>query len=207
MLRLLAYVWVYINREHRIVRASQPYFLYELCWGSITSLSTIVAISFDESYGWDEQQLSRACVATPWLLSLGHIITYGALFSKLWRINKVLQLSRRRIDVRQVVWPSAILFLAALIILGLCAGLDSMQWRRVQVNSETGETIGRCDSEHFAAFLIPLVLIMIIPTVLTMIMAWKTKDIDGSYSESYWISVMVIVQLEVIFIAVHTLSL
>jgi gamma-aminobutyric acid type B receptor len=197
-----AVVWVFLHRKHRIVVAAQPYFLYELCGGAIISASTIFAISFDESYGWSDQQLGRACMATPWLLSLGHIITYGALFSKLWRINKVLQVSRRKIEIRHVAWPSAILFIAAIAILSLWTGLDSMTWQRAETDSVTGESIAQCQSDHIAGFMIPLVVLMLLPSILTAVMAWKTKDIDGSYSESYWICIMNVVQLEIILIAV-----
>jgi hypothetical protein len=197
-----AAVWVFLHRKHRIVTAAQPYFLYELCLGAIISASTIFSISFDESYGWSDQQLGRACMATPWLLSLGHIITYGALFSKLWRINKVLQFSRRKIEIRHVAWPSAILFVAAIAVLSLWTGLDSMTWQRAEIDSDTGASIAQCQSDHLAGFMIPLVVLMLLPSLLTAVMAWKTKDIDGSYSESYWICIMNVVQLEIILVAV-----
>jgi hypothetical protein len=200
-------VWVYVYRKHRIVVAAQPYFLYELCLGIFISASTIFTISNDESYGWTDQELGRACMAIPWLLSLGHIITYGALFSKLWRINKVLQFSRRKIEIRQVAWPSALLFVAAIAILSLWTGLDSMVWKRDEIDSVTGESIAKCESDHFVAFITPLVILMLLPSLLTAFMAWKTKDVDGSYSESYWISIMIVVQLEVILIALPMISL
>jgi hypothetical protein len=200
-------IWVYLHRTHRILLAAQPYFLYALCFGSVISASSIFSISFDESYGWSDQQLGGACTATPWLLALGHIITYGALFSKLWRINKVLQFSRRKIEVGHVAWPSAILFAAAIAILSLWTGLDSMTWKRVETDPVTGESFAECQSEHFAAFMVPLVLIMLLPSLLTAIMAWKTKDIDDSYSESYWICIMIVVQLEVIVVSVPMIAL
>jgi hypothetical protein len=43
---------------------------------------------------------------------------------------------------------------------------------------------------------------MLLPSILTAVMAWKTKDIDGSYSESYWIFIMNLVQLEITLVAV-----
>lgn len=42
-----------------------------------------------------------------------------------------------------------------------------------------------------------LALIMFIPTLLTGIMAWKTADVDERFSDSYWVSVLIIVQIEV----------
>ena len=96
--------------------------LYVLVLGSMVSSSTIVTISNDEGIGWSDEQLDKACMATPWLLSLGHIVTYGARFSKLWRVNKVLQFVRRTIEILQVAWPSGLLVFVALL-------LDLSLWR------------------------------------------------------------------------------
>jgi hypothetical protein len=200
-------LWVYIHRKHRVLRAAQPQFLYVVALGAAISVSTIIPISFDESYGWSEQQLSRACMAIPWLLSLGHIITYGALFSKLWRINKVLQFSRRKVDVKQVAWPTAVLAVLALLVLSIWTGLDSFKWERDEINALTGESIGECRSDHMTAFLSALVVLMVIPTILVGGMAWKTKDVDDAYSESQWIFTMIVVQMEVILVAVPTITI
>jgi hypothetical protein len=35
--------------------------------------------------------------------------------------------------------------------------------------------------------------------VLTGVMAWKTKDVDNAYAESWWIFVLFLVQLQVRF--------
>jgi hypothetical protein len=148
-------VWVYIHREHRVLRAAQPHFLYVLAFGSAAvSASTIFVVSLDESHGWSEQQLSRACMAIPWLLSLGHIITYGALFCKRRRINKVLQFSRRKIDMKQVAWPFAVLAFLTLVIFSLWTALDSLQWTRDETNEITGESIVQCRSNEWPQFLV-----------------------------------------------------
>jgi hypothetical protein len=200
-------VWVYLHRNHRVLQAAQPHFLYLLAIGSAVSVSTVIPISFDESTGLSQQELDRMCMAIPWLLSLGHIITYGALFTKMWRINKVLQFSRRKIEVKQVAWPSTVLTVLALFVLSLWTGLDSFKWEREEINDVTGESISQCQSQHWGSFLSPLVVLMIIPTIMTGVMAWKTKDVDDAYSESQWISTMIIVQVEVIVVAVPTMTI
>lgn len=205
LMALITVVWVYIHREHRVLRGAQPHFLYVLAVGSAISASTLIPISLDERNGLSEEQLSKACMSIPWLLSLGHIITYGALFSKLWRINKVLQFSRRKINIRQVVWPTIILEGLALFVLSMWTGLDAFQWEREEVNEVTGESIGQCQSEHMGSFLTALVILMLIPTIMTGYMAYVTKDVDDVYSESQWIFTMIVVQTEVIFVAVPTL--
>jgi len=75
-------VWVGYKRKSQVVKAAQPEFLGVLCIGSIITSFAILTLSFDESYGWSEKQLSGACMATPFLFVSGYIIAYTALFSK-----------------------------------------------------------------------------------------------------------------------------
>ena len=70
-------------------------------------------------------------------------------------------------------------------------------WDRVEIDTDTGESIGRCNSDWFGAFIWPLAFIMFVPTVLTGFMAWKTVDVDASYSDAFWVGVLILVQLEV----------
>jgi 7 transmembrane sweet-taste receptor of 3 GCPR len=77
-----ALVWVLVNRSHRVVIAAQPPFLYVLCLGATLSSLVILTQSFDESYGWTDDMLDKACLAMPWLVSLGVMVIYCALFTK-----------------------------------------------------------------------------------------------------------------------------
>jgi len=169
-----------VHREHRVVKAAQPYFLYLICLGAAVCASAIFPLSFDESYGWSSTQLSHACMSVPWVFSLGYMITYGALFSKLWRVNKVLQPVHRKIDIKQVLWPFVALTALTVLILSLWTGLDPLKWEREAINSITGESIGQCQCDNIMAFLAPLIAVMLIPTLLTAYMAWRTKDVDGA---------------------------
>jgi hypothetical protein len=109
-----------------------------------------------------------------WALLLGRITTYGALCSKLWCINKVLQFTWRKIDIL------GILMVSVLAVLSLWTDLTWMQPGREETNALSGESIGECSTDHMVAFLVPLVVLMLIPTVLTGFMAWKTKDVDDA---------------------------
>jgi hypothetical protein len=75
-------IWIFVNRKHRVLTASQPIFLYQLCFGSALVVASILPISFDESSGWSESQLSAGCKTIPWLIMMGHVIQYMAIFSK-----------------------------------------------------------------------------------------------------------------------------
>jgi len=58
--------WVFLRRNHRVLRASQPVFLYLIAFGTAIEALTIVTISNDESYGWSTESLSISCMANPW---------------------------------------------------------------------------------------------------------------------------------------------
>jgi len=130
---------------------------------------------------------------------MGVIVIYGALFSKLWMVNKVLQFRRAKILKRRVVWPFALMVVTALLVLSLWTGLDPLEWVRVETNEDSGESVGQCNCENLAAYITPLALVTVIPMLLTGLMAWKTKDVDHAFSESTWIFALFLVQLEVRF--------
>ena len=69
---LLCALWVFLNRKEKIVRASQPSFLYLLVAGAIMVAISLVFISFDEDKGWSESQLDRGCSIFPWVFVLGY---------------------------------------------------------------------------------------------------------------------------------------
>ena len=75
-------IWVFIMREDRIVKASQPEFLYLLCAGSTMVALSLFFISFDEDKGMSEDQLSAFCSVFPWLFVIGYQVMYLALFFK-----------------------------------------------------------------------------------------------------------------------------
>jgi hypothetical protein len=76
LLALASAAWVFVNRDTRIVAASQPEFLYSLCFGAALVASSSYFFSFDESYGFSEQQLSRGCSAYVWFFVIGYLIMF-----------------------------------------------------------------------------------------------------------------------------------
>ena len=158
--------------------------------------------------------LDSACMATPWLLTLGYMILYLSIFSKLYRINKVLQFRRRKVSTRAVAGPFFLLFVASIIVLSIWTAVDPYLWVRREVNAVTGETYGSCSSSNASGAVgvpleygIPLVAIAAIAAILTFAMAWKTKDIDEKFSESNWTFYALFLQCELMLVAIPILLL
>eukprot|EP00567_Pseudictyota_dubia_P007638 CAMPEP_0197444824 /NCGR_PEP_ID=MMETSP1175-20131217/10194_1 /TAXON_ID=1003142 /ORGANISM="Triceratium dubium, Strain CCMP147" /LENGTH=1207 /DNA_ID=CAMNT_0042975677 /DNA_START=307 /DNA_END=3930 /DNA_ORIENTATION=+ len=200
-------LWVYANRRTRIVRSAQPQFLYLLCFGSMLSASSIAFTSYDESYGWSEDKLSAACVAFPWLFTMGYIIIYASLYMKLLRIHCVLQFRKNRqgVPLRQIAWPFVILLLLAAAALTVWTVVDPFTWVRETVTEIPPRTCGMCMSENIWAYVVPLAFIITVATVLTAYIAWKARDIPCEFQESSWIYYGVFAHLQSWIVAVPVL--
>jgi len=201
-----ASLWVYRYRESSIVKASQPLFLHILCLGALVSSFSIFTLSFDENNGGGKelnaQQLSVMCASFPWLVCLGFLVIYCALFSKLWRINKVLQFSRRKVTIKHVIGPFVVLVISAVIVLTVWSTTYPLKWERKEIDLETGESYGKCQNEHSLIFAVTLVLVVLLSFVMTGTMAWITKDVDEKYAETQWIFYTIFVQIQVLLVAI-----
>ena len=99
------------------------------------------------------------------------------------------------------MWPMAALLTASLLVLLLWTVLDPLVWYRNVVDDISGESFGSCQSDSIKIFGPLQVLVLSPPTFLTAWMAWKTKDVDQLYTESWWIFVMIATQVEIVVVA------
>uniref|UniRef100_A0A6V2K2C7 G-protein coupled receptors family 3 profile domain-containing protein n=1 Tax=Ditylum brightwellii TaxID=49249 RepID=A0A6V2K2C7_9STRA len=206
-INLIMATWVFINRKKRPVRVSQPLFLGFICFGSITSLISIILISFDESYGVSATYLGKMCNAALWFFFLGYLIVYSTIFSKLWRINKVLSLRRRVVKPIHVAAPATILITCAIIVLVVWVIVDPLKWDRQTIDDFTGETFGRCSSRYVTVYISVLTALCVIATFIAGIMAYKCKDISDEFAETRYIFTAILTQVQVWIIGIPIIIL
>lgn len=82
-------LWIYFNRQTRVIKASQPFFLYLFCFGLILKASSTIPHTFDAIVA-SPHECTIACNAFVWLFVLGWGICLSALQAKLHRINKIM---------------------------------------------------------------------------------------------------------------------
>jgi hypothetical protein len=200
-------IWLFLFRDTQIVRATQPVFLGILILGSLSVGFCIVTNTFDEGAGWSEEQLSKACTATPWLLICGIQLIYSSIFCKLYRIDKVLQFRRRKVTMAQVVWPMASIFVVVLIILSVWTALQGFDWQRTEQDPFTGESSAKCQGQNTVAWFTPIFLLMVVPVVMTAVLVYKTRDIDSMYSETSLLAAMILFQVQLLVVTIPLLIL
>jgi len=72
---------------------------------------------------------------------------------------------------------------------------------QVEIDETTGESIGLCELGDNPGFALSAILLGIVATSMTAVVAWKTRDVDGTYTESWWIFLLFLVQLEIIIVS------
>lgn len=84
---------------------------------------------------------------------------------------------------------------------------DPLQWVREEVDHETGESYGECQSRNSAMrYIIPIACLMLGCAVACGYFAYKTKDIaDSRLGESSWIFYTFFVQLQVLLLGIPIL--
>lgn len=82
-------IWTYIHRNTHVVRASQPFFLIMTSVGTLIMASSIIPTSLQDS-NTSQQGLDMACMAVWCLYSMGFVVAFSALLSKVWRLNEIL---------------------------------------------------------------------------------------------------------------------
>lgn len=104
--------WTYANRMTRVVRASQPFFLHMICVGAGFLALSLIPLSVDHGMA-SIQGCTIACNSVVWLVSLGCAIIFAALYTKTYRINKILHSAQRfqriKVEKRDVIKPMMVL--------------------------------------------------------------------------------------------------
>jgi len=204
------------KREHRIVRASQPKFLSLICFGCLLMASAIIPLSMDTLVA-SERGCDVACQSKYWLVSVGFCLTFAALFSKLWRVNRVMKnakgFKKVKITPLDVIVPGAVLLGCNFLVLIIWTILSPMTWaiKTLQYDeyNRPKVQIGGCDSADGTAlaYIGSLLAIDGIAILITLWQAYKARHITTDLSESKYIGIAVVAMFEASFIGVPVIGI
>ena len=97
----------------------------------------------------------------------------------------------------RALWPGSLLLLAVVIILIAMTVYGDYGWVRKEVDEISGASVGLCTGDTMYYFLVSIHSLHMVPVFLSGFMAWKTKDLDESFSESKWVLALILVQSQV----------
>jgi len=201
-------IWVYDNLENRVVQASQPLFLWLICAGAFIMASCIFPFGIEDdivSYS----DASIACMSSMWQYGLGFVMMVSALYSKIWRINRIFRfqhkIQRIRIEQKHILLPFGFLFSINFLVLLIWTISDPYEWIREEATP--GFTNGFCYSENYWYFLAMLVFANLLVACYTLIQAFECRKLSTEYEESFWICLSLACVVQVWLIGLPILQL
>jgi ABC-type branched-subunit amino acid transport system substrate-binding protein len=209
--------WSFVYKNKDVVRASQPIFLCLLCIGTLVSASAVIPMSLQEPVS--QRGLDIACMAQPWLASVGFVTVFSAVFSKTWRLNMVFKhgQSLRRVQVRpvDVMLPFLILMTVNIALLIALTVDAPLVWERKAVANydEYGrsvESYGTCalSDETTGAILLSLIAgVNMSALVFALYQAYLARKLPTDFNESAYIAMAMASLFETIIIGVPLLFL
>ena len=225
LLSLACTFWTVRYRNHRIVKASQPLFLCLIVFGCFVMSLSIIPLGSQGKYRYlidpetglktDEsnveiRRVDVACMAVPWLFSLGFAVTFSALFAKIWRIKLVFQAARRFVRKQVGVWDVASIMVAVIalqmIILVAWNITDPFMWQREVLSRDRNgfptRSIGTCSSNNALAFLVPLLAIDALMLLYALYLCFITRKVSAEYQEGMWITASILSIFQILILSV-----
>ncbi|CAB9513893.1 Metabotropic glutamate receptor-like protein [Seminavis robusta] len=203
-------LFVFVYRETRILKTMQPVFLMAICLGIFIMSSTILPLSFDDGI-ISPEQCSQMCISQPWLFSIGCTILFSVLFSKLWRINRLLhapRFERLMVTEKDVMGPFLVLFTANVALLLTWTLVDPLQWTRRPVEDEPWKTYGSCSSNGIGYVFMGLIgLLLLTALLMACYQAYKARDISDEFSEGKNLGLALFTWIQVMLLGGPTLFL
>lgn len=201
-------------RNHPLIRMSQPPFLEMICVGTLIMAMAIIPASMDEGL-LSQGGLDASCLLFPWFFSIGFVVTFAALFSKLWRVNKLVNASRSckrvTITVKDVMVPFGVLFTSNALIMSIWKGIAPFTWERITLEENEFTQVlvseGACRSAHSVGFVSAIVVVNGVALLLACYQAYKGRKVSTEMNESKHIGMAMIFIFMAFFFGVPLLFL
>lgn len=203
-------IWTIVKRDDRIVRASQPIFLLILCLGVFIMGASIIPLSFDDEI-MSERACDVSCMVSPWLVSVGFALIFSALFSKMWRINRIFShpnMRRITLSAHDVMAPLVGLLVINVAVLTVWSVISPLQWTREVANTDkfdrTTESRGYCTSDQFLPFVVLLAVVNMAALIFASYQSYLARGIATEFAESDHVARAIASMLLVSFVGIPT---
>ena len=198
---LVGWTWKY--KKSRVVSSSQPIFLYLILVGTLMMSATIITLTIDGQHGECERstRCDIACNLNVWFLTTGFTLVFTALFSKSWRLNKIIQashkLKRVTIKIKDVLHPLVVLLIANTTIL-LSWTLHGRLKKVTKIHPGTDawdrpiSYYSLCDSDYVIYYSTALFLVAFVSLLMALVQAYKSRQFRTAFDESNYIGIVTV---------------
>ena len=155
-----------------------------------------------------EAGLDIACQSIPYLFCIGFTLVFAALFSKMWRVNKLFnnpRIRRVKVSVMDVCRPLFALLFLNILVLALWTGLSPLYWEREFVSPV--ESVGQCNTDGSLPYVVVLAVLDLGAMVFALYQAYHARKISLEFAESSYIATAIASILLVCFVGIPVILL
>eukprot|EP00934_Nitzschia_sp_Nitz4_P007164 Nitzschia sp. Nitz4//scaffold183_size43938//21801//24764//NITZ4_007270-RA/size43938-augustus-gene-0.71-mRNA-1//1//CDS//3329539614//7154//frame0 len=190
-------LWVWRHSRAKVVRDSQPVFLYMICGGTFLMAGSAFPFGVEDDIAPGEVT-DRCCMAAMWLYCMGYVVTFTALFAKIWRVNRVFRKARNLQIIRLYgidIWIPFLVVLGSNLALLVAWNItDPVKWYRSPTDAdphiiyEDIPTYGYCDSDQFRMYFGAILGIDFVLSLTSLVQSYECRKVSVDYAENLWIS-------------------
>ncbi len=169
--------------------------------------AAIIPMSFDDEKTSIEG-LNVACQSIPFLFCIGFTLVFAALFSKMWRVNKLFnnpKMRRVKVTVLDVCKPLFSLLFANILVLAIWTALSPLVWVREDISLV--ESVGQCSSDGALPYVVVLTVLDLGCMMFALYQAYQARKISLEFAESSYIAAALGFILLVCFIGIPSFLL
>ena len=212
---LVSVVWTFINKDKKIVKASQPFFLYLICLGCFISSCTIIPLMIDDR---EVDDPSASCMSFPWLYGIGFALTFSSLFAKIIRVKMLFlnkKITKKKVGIKEVmpivlacIGVEALLLLIWTLVSPLSYVRDCDEY---DIFGQCMSSFGSCtntDNGAYKTVFIPLIAVIHVSVLLySCVLCYQTRNVSTEFAEGRWISMAMFSNLQIMVLGAPLIAL
>lgn len=189
---VFAFILMGINiayRKHRYIKMSSPNMNNIIIVGSIFSYLSVIFLGTDRSKVGDSKFVMKViCSMKAWTLCLGFTLSFGAMFSKTWRVHQIftnISLNKKVIKDSKLIGMVCFLLLLDIIILSIQPFIDPVQlkvqnYTMVQSDQDVEVTYSRefCSSDKQSVWVGVIYAHKGLLLVIGGFLVWETRQVN-----------------------------
>ncbi|XP_071833059.1 gamma-aminobutyric acid type B receptor subunit 2-like [Apostichopus japonicus] len=180
---LMALAFLLFNilaRKHRFVKLSSPRLNNVIIVGCILVYLSVCSLGLNLDFqNGENRHFKQFCMLRVWLLSVGFVLGFGAIFSKTWRVYKVASLKGgiRPVKIKDSALFTKVGILLALDLVVLSIWQLSDPLRHKLQNIDLEHYVYTCDCQHAALWSGILFVYRGLILAFGVFIAWQTRDV------------------------------
>mmetsp|Transcript_22908 Transcript_22908/g.35646 ORF Transcript_22908/g.35646 Transcript_22908/m.35646 type:complete len:286 (+) Transcript_22908:1492-2349(+) len=174
------FIIVIIFLKESFFRLMSPIFCQLICVGSMFCFGAVLTLLKNNPPS------EASCTVYPWLLGFGFMVMYGCLFSKTWRLYRVIKTSQKMrtkvITNTDVMTMIALFTVPMLIFLIIWTAVDGFEVLHEYTDDNLDETRDICDTPtvYWAIYVAMIGLLLLVGSVLT----FQIRNLPEEFNDS-----------------------